>query len=334
LRHQSAWQTVAAGDALRELAFYGRKLYNTLFPRNAPPLRDILDQLEPGQRINIIWTPDSRVPWPPHIPFELLYVDDVKKGVPVDPTRFWGLRYRIGYKAYRPTDKMMALGAPVDTWCSTLLFYGDSDNEPATAEAKWQRAIWSSWQNQWIVPQDARGATPKAEILAELARPARQAGVLYMFCHYSLNAKNVPVLRFGTDSDNPDDILDETELGTAEFATHPLVFANACMTGTTGVYAANELEKAFFDRGCRAFIGTEAKVPVQMASRFAAAFFAFFLRLVDEDKKPMAGGEAMFQSRLLLWTNYKNIGGLLYSYVNQYDLYLASAEELVKLQKS
>jgi hypothetical protein len=158
------------------------------------------------------------------------------------------------------------------------------------------------------------------------------SGRPYLFCHYSLNAKNVPVLRFGTDSDNPDDILDETELGTTEFRTHPLVFANACMTGAAGVHAVNELEKAFFDRGCRAFIGTESKVPVQMASRFAAAFFWFFLRLVDRD--PMAGGEAMSQARLLLWTHYKNIGGLLYSYVNQYDLYFADAEELVEIQRS
>jgi hypothetical protein len=168
-------------------------------------------------------------------------------------------------------------------------------------------------------------------VLAELVSPTRPAGVLYLFCHYALIA-NVPVLRFGLDSGNPDDILDETEIGTAEFQSHPLVFANACMTGATGIYAANELEKAFINRGCRAFIGTESKVPVQMASRFAATFFAFFLRLVAPD--PMAGGEAMTQARLLLWTNYRNIGGLLYSYVNQYDLYLAGAAELTTLQRS
>ncbi len=330
--HQASWQQISTSNELNKLAFYGHKLYNVLFPRNAPPLRDLLDQLEPGQRININWRADSGADWAPHIPWELLYIDDVAEGVPVDPTRFWGLRFRLEYTAYRPSDAMMSLGPPQDTWCSTLLFYGDAPNEPATAEAKWQRSVWSSWRNQRIIPLGAQGATPKAEILAELARPSRPAGVLYLFCHYALNANNVPILRFGTDSGNPDDILDETEFGTTEFVSHPLVFANACTTGATGVYAANELEKAFFERGCRAFVGAESKVPVQMASRFAAAFFGFFLRLVD--REPMAGGEAMSQSRLLLWTRYKNIGGLLYSYVNQYDLYYASAEELVRLQKS
>jgi hypothetical protein len=36
----------------------------------------------------------------------------------------------------------------------------------------------------------------------------------------------------------------------------------------------------------------------------------------------------MSQTRLFLWTHYKNIGGLLYSYVNRYDLALASEDEL------
>ncbi len=329
-RHQAQWQTVAASDELHRLAFYGRRLYNELFPDKSL-LRDLLDRLPPGHRINLTWYDDSGAEWAPHIPWELLYCDDPVSGAPKDALRFWGLRFRIQYTAYQTSDPQMALGEPQDTWCATLLFYGDSANEPATAEAKWQRTLWSSWQNQWIVPLGASGARPKAEVLAELVSPTRPAGVLYLFCHYALIA-NVPVLRFGLDSGNPDDILDETEIGTAEFQSHPLVFANACMTGATGIYAANELEKAFINRGCRAFIGTESKVPVQMASRFAATFFAFFLRLVAPD--PMAGGEAMTQARLLLWTNYRNIGGLLYSYVNQYDLYLAGAAELTTLQRS
>jgi hypothetical protein len=282
-----------------------------------------------GQRINVNWQPDAGANWAPHVPWQLLYCDDVVKGAPVKATRFWGLRYRIGYTAYVPGDPLMSLGAPQDSVCASLLFYGDSASEPAAAEAKWQRALWSSRPNQWFAPAASAAAAAKAEVIEALTRPASS---LYLFCHYAVNSNNVPVLRFGLDSGNPDDIVDETDMGTAELPLHPLVFANACMTGVTGVYAANEFEKSFFDRGCRAFIGTEAKVPVQMASRFAAAFFAFFLRLVDGD--PMAGGEAMTQARLLLWANYNNVGGLLYSYVNQYDLYLASLDELTQLQRS
>jgi chaperonin GroEL len=328
-RRQAQWQTVASSEELHRLASYGYKLYNELFPPRSE-LRGLFERLQPGCRINLTWHDDSGAEWPGHIPWELLYAEDPDEGAPKEATLFWGLRFRIGYTAYQASDPKMALGAPQDTWCANLLFYGDSATEPATAEARWQRSVWSSWKNQRIVPLGAPGSLPKQEIRAELRSPARPAGVLYMFCHYTL-ANGVPVLRFGLDSANPDDVLEETELGNAEFQSHPLVFANACSTGTTGVYAANELEKAFFGRGCRAFIGTESKVPVQMASRFAAVFFWFFLRQVAKD--PMAGGEAMAQARLLLWTHYKNIGGLLYSYVNQYDLYLASDNELDTLQR-
>jgi hypothetical protein len=41
----------------------------------------------------------------------------------------------------------------------------------------------------------------------------------------------------------------------------------------------------------------------------------------------------MVQARLFMWCHYKNIGALLYSYVNQYDLYMASDAEISQLQK-
>ena len=99
------------------------------------------------------------------------------------------------------------------------------------------------------------------------------------------------------------------------------------------MYSANAVTKAFFDRGCRAFIGTDCMVPAAMASRFAVIFFYFFLRLVDKQQLPMAAGEAIAQTRLFLWSQYRNIGGLLYSYLNQYDLYMASDAEIRTLQR-
>jgi hypothetical protein len=99
------------------------------------------------------------------------------------------------------------------------------------------------------------------------------------------------------------------------------------------VYSDNPVAKAFFDRGCRAFIGTNCMVPAPMASRFAVIFFRFFLRIVDKDHFPMAAGEAVAQTRLFLWSHYRNIGGLLYSYLNQYDLYMANDAEISKWQK-
>ena len=93
----------------------------------------------------------------------------------------------------------------------------------------------------------------------------------------------------------------------------------------------NELEKNFFQRKCRAYIGTEARVPIFMASRFASVFFHFFYRLIDS--KPMPSGEAIGQARLFLWSHYNNIGGLFYTLINQYELYMASEAEIMPLRQ-
>jgi hypothetical protein len=141
--------------------------------------------------------------------------------------------------------------------------------------------------------------------------------VLYLFCQCNPGAGNNPTLRFGSTND-PANVIVQTDFGTSALADRPLVFANACTTVAADPYMANDLEEAFFDRDCRAYIGTETKVPIIFGSRFAEIFFRFFYRLLDP--APMAAGEAVTQARLFLWTHYRNIGGLFYSHVNQYDL--------------
>lgn len=329
--HRQAWDQIADKPELHTLAFYGRKLYDSLFPAGKP-IRSWLDTLPAGQRVEIVWRPDSGAGWVPHIPWELLYTGRADPGAAVNATDFWGLKFRIGYTAYDPYSPSMSLGQPNESWCSSLLFFGDSPKEPASTEARWQKEVLKSLGRQTVVPSGAASSSPKAELIRELTNPSQPAlAVLYLFCHYGLNSSDMPVLRFGLDASDPNDVLNETELGTAEFPSSPLVFANACSTATAGVYSASELAKSFFDRHGRAYVGTESKVPVQMASRFAVVFFRFLFRLVDP--KPMAAGEAMTQTRLFLWCHYKNIGGLLYSYINQYDLYIASEAEIQQLQR-
>lgn len=126
------------------------------------------------------------------------------------------------------------------------------------------------------------------------------------------------------------DMVRRTELGTKLLVDRPFVFANACTTAATDPYIANELEGIFFDRGCRAYLGTETKVTIQFASRFASIFFHFFYRIVDP--APMAAGEALAQTRLFLWSHYRNIGGLFYTHVNQYELFMAREPEILRLR--
>jgi hypothetical protein len=110
------------------------------------------------------------------------------------------------------------------------------------------------------------------------------------------------------------------------------VFANACTTSAADPYIANELETVFFDRGCRAYLGTETKVPIQLASRFAWIFFHFFYRRLDPRNRPIAAGEAVVQTRRFLWRYYRNLGGIFYTYVNQYELFMADDAELAALR--
>ena len=67
-------------------------------------------------------------------------------------------------------------------------------------------------------------------------------------------------------------------------------------------------------------------MPIKLASRFASVFFHFFYRVVDP--KPIAAGEAVSQTRLFLWSHYRNIGGILYTYIDQFNLYMATDDEI------
>ena len=117
-RHRGRWDTIARSKELFDFAYHGRQLYDTIFPPGKD-LRGWLDKAPPGLRINIIWRPTTGAEWMPHVPWGLIYTGEVKRGVPVNPTAFWGLRYRLGYSAYPPGAPSKALvlfktpGAPI-----------------------------------------------------------------------------------------------------------------------------------------------------------------------------------------------------------------------------
>jgi hypothetical protein len=247
-----------------------------------------------------------------------------EEGAPLDPLGFWGLRYRISYSAHA-VEGSKALGRMEDAYGMHFLYWGDQPQDVTGMEARWQRQQWSGWKNQNFVPANA-----KAILVQRLNAPIPiPTTVLYLFCQCSVGDGNATVLRFGN-TIQPADVIKQIELGSKRLVNQPLVFANACTTAAADPYMANALETHFFQRGCRAYIGTESKVPIQLASRFASIFFHFFYRKVDAE--PMAAGEAIAQARLFLWTEYKNIGGLYYTYINQYELFMAQDAEVLALR--
>jgi hypothetical protein len=315
--HQQAWEQVKDSAELRALAQAGFTLYQRLFPASSE-LRSWLDSLGVGHRLDIFWQ-NANVP---SVPWGLMYLKDPAD--PIDPFGFLGLRFRIRHSKHDQDYSWRFLGSLGETYQAHCLFWGDpaQDATKTAEEAKWQQQVLASSANQVFVP-DAQTTMQPKQVLLELLRtpepiPVR---VLYLFCQCSWSKGAAdPTLQFGNTND-PVNTIAQGELPRTPPLDHPLVFANACTTAATDPYFANELEMLFFDRLCSAYLGTETKVPIQFASRFAAIFFHFFYRKVDP--APIAAGEAVAQTRLFLWTQYKNIGGILYTYINQYNLFMA-----------
>jgi hypothetical protein len=327
--HHAAWAAVESSTELRDLAFDGYALFNTLFPPGTE-LRGWLEDLLPGHRVNISWHSAAGGGWVPNVPWGLMYLrEPPDPGEPVDPLTFAGLRLRLEYTAYPIKNASKALGRPDQAHRLNYLYWGAHPLDPIAREALVQRNMWSGAPRRVLVPPQG---TPAQDARAHLVRliktpvPAPVA-VLYFFCQCTVGAGNEPQLRF---SDASADILRRSELGTQPFDDRPFVFANACTTGGGDPFVASELQRSFFDRHCRGYLGTETKVPIALASRFGALFFSFFEREVDAE--PMAAGEAVAQARLFLWTNYRNIGGLFYTYANQYELFMADEQEILALR--
>lgn len=323
LAHQQAWNTVSTSVELRDLAVCGYRLYEGFFPQGNA-LRDRLDHLLPGHRLNIRWTRGT-ANWVSDVPWGLMFLKPPPApGQPIDPMYFAGLRFRIGYVP-QAGSAGRALGAVSATHHGHALYW---DTDDIGREAEWQRTVWADWANQVFVPTPG-AVDRRAEVLALLDLPSPgPMPVLYLFCTCTVvGAGTDPILRFAN-STQPGDTLRSTDLPLSMLADRPLVFANACTTSGTDAYYANELAQSFLSRGCRAYLGTETKVPIAMASRFATVFFKFFYRAVDP--APLAAGEALAQARLFLWTSYRNIGGLFYTLQNQYDLFMATDDEVVR----
>lgn len=324
--HRQAWETVRTSDDLRALAYDGHQLYRACFP-DGGQLRGWIDAMRPGDRLDIAWTSfaDDVVP---SVPWGLMYVRDPQP--PIDPMCFLGLRLRLAYRAHRTPPWSRALGAPDTVFRTNLLYWGGQASDRAATEARWQRRTWQGDRGQVFVPERA-DPDAKRLLLETLARPTtRPTTVLYLYCRCEVGDGEQVVLRFGSGT-GAGDVLQRFDLPIAPLEDRPLVFANACKTASNDPYISNELERGFVvDRGARAYIGTEVYVPITLASRLAAVFFHFFGRAADSE--PIAAGEALAQTRLFLWTNFRNIGGLFYSYINEYDLYLADEAEVLRLR--
>lgn len=326
--HAGAWPAVATSSELRELAFYGHNLYRDVFGDELGHL--IAAGLSPGDMLKLTWCAGG-ASWVPRLPLALMYLDEPEPDQPVDPGRFLGLRHRLGYTRITPKSTSRALGDWSRTTRAHLLYWGAGSGDELAEEAGRHRDELAGWPAGLRVLPDrdlADRGTADARSLARFLRSPEPdpVSLLYLYCHY-----HDPVLRFGP-ATGPASELRPPDIGGGQLQDAPVVFVNACATSAAEPLLASRLMDQFFRRGCRAYIGTEAKVPAGLAARFATAFFSFLYGDAGRTIAPV--GEAITQARRFLWSEYRNIGGLFYTYVNDFALYAADSAAVGGLRRS
>ncbi len=312
------WDDIASSEALYKLANAGYVAFNNIFPIESH-IRKWIDQLCPGGLIDINWIDGvSNFPW------GLLYLRPPKFGEKVDANYFWGLRFRTDWQSHRPRNVHHALGRIEDSFLGHAYYWRGPEKDDAFQEAMWQKNRWSTFSKHVAVPSKIEGAMEELLTWLDSPKPTPMP-VLYLFCK-AQTGKETSVLEFGDNAYDSESVkIDETLLPLTVFDKAPFVFFNAC--GSAKFVAGsslNRLETRFFNRGCAAYLGTVHEIPVVMASRFAAAFFHFFYGNFQDTI--VSAGEAATQARRFMWLTYRNIGGLFYTYVNEYDLYMTDLE--------
>ncbi|MFJ3861435.1 ATP-binding protein [Streptomyces sp. NPDC090085] len=312
---QQAWNSVAHSPQLRALALAGSQLFATLFPADHNFHRLVKD-LEPGDRLRIHWKDDK----PVHIPWPLLYRGSLPSAeAPIQAQDFFGLRLRTTHIA-RSAETARVLSA--DLARTHLMYWGGGAGDETTQVSLEHIDELDQWK-PLVLPQghDRR----KEELSSYLCAPD-PISLLYVFSQAYSQDGEIYGLRFGSTVE-PADVLLLSEMGEQPLNDQPLVFMNACETSSAKYPYTNQLQNHFVKRRSRAYIGSECKVPSGFAARFAHVFFHFLYHRSHRNQ-PTAAGEALAQTRKFFWDQYRSIGGLFYSYVNDDQLFVARPGEV------
>jgi hypothetical protein len=317
------WEEMETSDELWELAEFGHQLYQAVF-RTDSRLRSLIDELAGGALLEVQWQRHTRGRIP-NLPWMLMYAQPPSKGKPIDPRNFLGLRHRIGYLVNYTRDDQ-GLGNH-----GMYVYYWDGDNE-TLAESRRQHDLWAGPETYHVVPGEpgrmpCEAALARSMLIDSLRQPPwNPLALIYLFCIGDMVQEQFLLYFTGGEQEV---ILPVQEIPSDPLRDSPLIFVNACKAGgASDPTMGNPLEQRFLDRACRAFLGPVNYIPIRLASQFAQIFFHFLKG--DTSGKPIKAGEAVSQARRFLWEEFRNLGGLFYSYVNDYHIYLADGDELAR----
>lgn len=297
----------------------GRNLFRRVFTHGEPRLRRAVGALEAYGRERLAAGSPLHIrihnsgPW---VPWQLLASTD--EGPGPDPDRFWGLRYALGVRQELP-----GLDGPVATTIDA-----PEDDDVVLATHRHDRAVYRRADSVRARMVRRTGVSvlrhdQSGPLLTDLGDLADYLKVIFFFTHGSSGADDPgsiakrPELRFSdTDVLTPPrvDALGDSRPPAENaheavfFRSQPLVFLNACESGTGGLRPGtnNNFVASFLRLGASAVIATESSVWVGFAYRFADDVVAEVL-----DGTSMA--LAMQRARRKHLAERGNILGLAYS---------------------
>lgn len=243
---------------------------------------------------------------------------------PLDSQKFWGFRYEIVVDPEGRTSSGYEPGA---------LHYGGGSTVFGKYRAAKNEDQFVSTQGDLYAQMLAsigltnlKTADSKSDFLADLERSSDSVGIVTIFTHA---VNDLPQSASGAAPFGPEIFFRQGDFVTVRdlqkltlslyttqiFDMHPLVFLNACETGTAGNVATGErnFPSQFLDMGARGVVATEA--PVWPA--FAYDFGSAMMKSLGASKQPVS--LALLNTRNDFLRNNHNPLGLLYSYYGGVD---------------
>ncbi|WP_375384240.1 CHAT domain-containing protein [uncultured Microbacterium sp.] len=287
---------------LQALAFAGFRLFQSIFA--GPEASDDLKKVGVWLRESLagdvttlqVVSSGFPVPWP------LMYLTDRFDPATLSWDDFIGMRHvveQIPMAEIRAVPPATSIESTPDM--SVRVLYNDSidDTMPSKPVAA-QRVYW-----------EARGvALTEGTAVDDLVKTALATSatdkVLYLYCHAEAAAdSDASTLIFtGSQSVTLGQLQVFAPLEDA-LPSHPLVFINACESGTLTPDFYDGFVPYFLAKGARGVIGTECKTPGLFASEWGKAFFDEFFA-----GKPL--GQVVLDLRRRFLKDFNNPLGLLY----------------------
>jgi CHAT domain len=242
---------------------------------------------------------------------------------PLDWQKFWGFRYEIVVDPEGRTSSGYEPGALDYSGASTVFGkYRAAANEDQFVST--QGDLYAQMLAS-VGLTNLKTADSKSDFLTDLKRSSDSVGVVAIFTH-AVNdlPQSAGAAPFGPEMFfRQGDFVTVRDLQkltlslstTAIFDMHPLVFLNACETGTAGNVATGEwnFPSQFLDMGARGVVATEAPVWPGFAYDFGSAM----MKSLGSSKQPVS--LVLLNTRNDFLRKNRNPLGLLYSYYGGVD---------------